>query len=113
MREDKLLPLLYAVLVRPLVDKALSLDPKIVATAVTFAATYLVTGVLGLGLDKTVISVGQVDVTWAVVIAFVAAHVAGYYRTNVATILRKPQPDGNVPLKLLEEKLGPDAEVSK
>lgn len=93
----------------PLYGWLASLDPKIVATAATFAATYVVVQLLGLDLDDTLVTVGTVKVTWAAAIAFAAAHVAGYYKANIATIFRAEQPDGNPDEALVKEKLGKNA----
>jgi hypothetical protein len=76
--------------------RLLSIDPKLVATATTFVLTYVATGLLHLGTDKVIVTVGSLKITVATAIAFAAGHAAGYVKENAGTLLRRGAlDDGN------------------
>lgn len=83
-------------------EKILAVDPKLVATVVATVLTYVVADLLNLGLEDPVIGAGALNITYAQVIAVVAGAAAGYWKSNIATILRTPQEDGNPDPSLLK-----------
>jgi hypothetical protein len=64
---------------------ARSLDPKLVVTVASIGAAR---AVLALGGDP-------VDPLWAAVISLAVGAVAGFYKANDGTVLRRPQESGN------------------
>lgn len=63
----------------------MNLDPKLVTAILTAAASWAVAK-FALDVD---------DDTVAQVVALAAAAIAGYFKSNEATVLRTPQEDGN------------------
>jgi hypothetical protein len=72
-------------------DKLRTIDPKIVAVAIGYLLTL---AVVKLGLDiNAVLIPGYLTVNGAIALAGGLA--AGYWKSNIGTILRTPQEDGN------------------
>lgn len=78
-----------------------TIDPKIVAVAVGYLLTLLVVRV-GLDLNAVLIP-GYLTVQGA--IALSGALVLGWWKSNVATILRTPQDNGNPDAKVVAKNL--------
>lgn len=79
-----------------------AVDPKIVAVAGGYLLTLAVVRV-GLDLNAVLIP-GYLTVQGAVALA--VALLLGWWKSNVSTILRTPQEDGNPDQHLIERKLG-------
>lgn len=75
-----------------------SLDPKLVTTVLSFAAT------------RTALALGvSLDPALEAAIAGIVAALVGYWTANEATVLRTPQEDGN-PVMPLSEHVPPGGE---
>lgn len=83
-------------------DKLRAIDPKIIAVAVGYLLTL---AVVKLGLDiNAVLIPGYLTVNGA--IALLGGLVAGYWKSNIGTILRTPQEPGNPDPALLKGQSG-------